>query len=91
MNLPAHARGEPQGVQTVPMGIGRHGECFERRTDPRGRTYYWLSYAPPYNLEGERTDVSSLAEGFITVTPLHFDLTHRQQMNQVSGWTWPKL
>ena len=91
VNLPAHARGEPKGVQTVPMGIGRHGECFERRTDPRGRTYYWLSYAPPYNLEGEHTDVSCLTDGYITVTPLHFDLTRKDQMKELQGWTWPKI
>jgi 5'-nucleotidase len=88
VNLPAHARGEPKGVRIVPMGVGRHGECFERRYDPRGRTYYWLSYAPPYNLEGEPSDVSSLAEGFVTVTPLHFDLTLRDQMKAMEGWTW---
>jgi len=91
VNLPAHVRGEPRGILSVPMGVGRHGECFERRTDPRGRTYYWLSYAPPYNLEGERTDVSALAEGYATVTPLHFDLTRRDQMPLLEGWTWPEL
>ena len=30
------------------MGIGRYGEGFERRQDPRGRTYYWMTYNPPY-------------------------------------------
>jgi 5'-nucleotidase len=89
VNLPAHARGEAKGVRVVPMGIGRHGECFERRIDPRGRTYYWLSYAPPYNLAGEASDVSSLAEGFVTVTPLHFDLTRREQMSFLQNWNWP--
>jgi 5'-nucleotidase len=88
VNLPAHSRGEPKGVRVVPMAVGRHGETFERRKDPRGRTYYWLTYAPPYNLEGPVTDVSSLAEGFITVTPLHFDLTRHDRLNEVGGWGW---
>src|SRR4051812_20058746 len=70
VNLPAHSRGEPKGVRVVPMAVGRHGETFERRKDPRRRTYYWLTYAPPFHLDGPENDVSSLAEGYITVTPL---------------------
>jgi 5'-nucleotidase len=88
VNLPAHARGEPKGVRVVPMGVGRHGEGFERRRDPRGRTYYWLTYSPPFNLEGEESDVASLAEGYITVTPLHFDMTRRDQLAKLQGWDW---
>jgi 5'-nucleotidase len=88
VNLPAHARGEPRGVKVVPMGVGRHGETFERRQDPRGRTYYWLTYAPPYNLEGDTSDVAALAEGHITVTPLHFDMTRHDQLRHVAAWRW---
>ncbi len=70
------------------MGVGRHGEGFERRQDPRGRTYYWLTYAPPYHLEGETSDVASLAEGYITVTPLHFDMTRHDQLAALRDWDW---
>lgn len=88
INLPSLARGEPRGVCVVPMGVGRHGETFERRTDPRGRTYYWLTYAPPYHLDSESSDVSRLAEGYITVTPLHFDLTRHDLLPQLESWDW---
>jgi 5'/3'-nucleotidase len=88
VNLPAHSRGEPKGVRVVPMGLGRYGEGFERRQDPRGRTYYWLTYNPPHNVRGPETDVSSLCEGYITVTPLHFDLTRHDLISDVSRWKW---
>ena len=88
VNLPAHSRGEPKGVRVVPMGVGRHGEGFEKRKDPRGRTYYWMTYSPPYNLTGPETDVTSLCEGYITVTPLHFDLTRHDQLGEVGQWNW---
>jgi 5'-nucleotidase len=88
INLPAHSRGEPKGVRVVPMGVGRYGEGFEKRRDPRGRTYYWMTYAPPYELEGPETDVTGLIEGYITVTPLHFDLTRHDQMAVVNQWDW---
>ena len=85
---PRHARGEPKGIRVVPMGVGRHGEGFQRRQDPRGRTYYWMTYEPPFHLEGPETDVTSLCEGYITVTPLHFDMTRHDLIPAVSGWDW---
>ena len=88
VNLPAHSRGEPRGIRVVPMGLGRYGEGFERRQDPRGRTYYWMTYNPPFHLEGPETDVTSLCEGYITVTPLHFDLTRYDAIPEVSAWKW---
>ena len=88
VNVPAHSRGEPKGIRVVPMGLGRYGEGFERRKDPRGRTYYWMTYNPPYNIRGPETDVSSLSEGYITVTPLHFDLTRHDLIGEVSKWKW---
>ncbi len=88
VNIPAHSRGEAKGVKVVPMGLGRYGEGFERRQDPRGRTYYWMTYNPPYNIQGPETDVTSLSEGYITVTPLHFDLTRHDLLGQLRDWKW---
>ena len=86
VNIPAHSRGEPKGTKVVAMDVGRHGEGFEKRRDPRGRTYYWMTYNPPYQIKGEETDVTSLCDGYITVTPLHFDLTRRDQIAEVGEW-----
>lgn len=88
VNLPSYVRGKPRGVKVVPMSTSRHGETFERRRDPRGRTYYWLTYAPPFNLEGPTTDLTALAEGYISVTPLQFDLTQREKLPKLNGWNW---
>ena len=88
LNLPALDRADPKGLRVVPMGIDRFGERFERRVDPRGRTYYWLTEAPrPRSLDGQ-TDVSSLADGYATLTPLHFDLTRSELLGEVAGWNW---
>ncbi len=88
VNLPAHSRGEPRGIRIVPLGLGRYGEGFERRQDPRGRTYYWMTYDPPYSFEGSETDITSLSEGYITVTPLQFDLTRYEAIPQLRAWNW---
>jgi 5'-nucleotidase len=34
------------------------------------------------------SDVTAMAEGYITVTPLHFDLTHAEMLAKMQGWKW---
>lgn len=81
INIPALANGEePAGIMVVPQCICTWPDSFERRQDPNGRDYFWNT--AKFNLarsEGE-TDVVALREGFITVTPLHFDLTDRDRL-----------
>lgn len=88
VNLPSHVRGEHKGIKVVPMGMGRYGEGFEKRKDPRGRTYYWMTYKPPYNLDGPETDVTELTNSYITVTPLKFDLTRHEDLEGLASWDW---
>ncbi len=47
INIPTPALLSPKGVKVVPMGVERYGEHFEKRTDPRGRSYYWATSDPP--------------------------------------------
>jgi 5'-nucleotidase len=72
----------------VPQNVAPYVEAFDRRTDPRGRVYFWskpeLLCPDPH----PDTDVTALAEGWITVTPLQFDLTQAVLLEQMSQWQW---
>ena len=46
------------------------------RTDPRGFPYFWFGLAPTVETPGHKTDLEAIADGYVTVTPLHLDLTH---------------
>ncbi|MSR60121.1 MAG: hypothetical protein EXS05_21185 [Planctomycetaceae bacterium] len=55
----------------------------------RGRTYYWMMSDPDARHSIEPgTDVEGLAEGYITLTPLQFNLTDRRRLDEVAGYTW---
>lgn len=89
LNLPQSSPGWPLGVKTLPMGIERYREVLDRRTDPRGRTYYWAGLEPQIPHTGEpNTDVQALAEGYATLTPLHFSLTHEQRLAEIRTREW---
>ena len=77
INFPSPDAGPVRGVRVVPQGLRDYGRIrFDARTDPRGLPYYWLalgSIAPPRE---EDTDLWAVAQGHVTITPLHLDLTH---------------
>jgi 5'-nucleotidase len=88
VNIPSQEKGPVCGVRVVPQNVAPYQETFDRRTDPRGRVYFWSNpgmISP--DLHGE-SDVSSLQEGYITVTPLQFNLTHARQLREMSDWSW---
>jgi 5'-nucleotidase len=88
VNIPDLERGPVRGIRTVPQNVAPYVETFDRRVDPRGRLYFWLN--PEFNCPAPHpdTDVSALAENWITVTPLQFDLTHETRLREMNAWDW---
>jgi 5'-nucleotidase len=88
VNIPALDRGPVRGIRTVPQNIAQYVEAYDRRIDPRGRVYFWTG--PDFRCPEPHpdTDVTAMAEGYITVTPLQFNLTHETTLREMSDWPW---
>ncbi len=88
VNIPPLERGPVKGIRVMPQNVSVYKEKFDRRTNPRGRTYFWTS--PEFHCPEPHpdTDVTALAEGFITVTPLQFNLTNRPMLAEMGNWSW---
>jgi 5'-nucleotidase len=86
LNIPTAALERPAEVRVVPMGVNRYGEDFEKRVDPRGRNYYWMVGNMPSLPSEPETDLTALDRGFVTLTPLDFDLTKRAQLAAMQDW-----
>jgi 5'-nucleotidase len=70
--------GDFQGVRITTLGQRVYSEGVIERKDPRGRSYYWIGGEPPTWHPGEGTDFDAVQGGFVSITPLHLDLTdHR--------------
>jgi 5'-nucleotidase len=90
VNIPRLDRGEPRGVKVVPQSTTPWTDAYDRRTDPRGRAYFWLSDQGDRDPEEHDTDLSALRDGYITVTPLQYDLTQYAQLKHLSSaWNAP--
>ncbi len=86
VNIPTVAVEHPRGVHVVPMGVARYGEDFIKRLDPKGRTYYWATGDPPPPAEAPETDLAALQRGFVTITPLQYDMTQASLLAEMQGW-----
>jgi 5'-nucleotidase len=68
------------GVRITRLGKRIYGEGVIEREDPRGKKYYWIGGEPPVWHPGEGTDFAAVESGFISITPLHLDLTHHESI-----------
>lgn len=77
INFPPVAASDVAGIKVVDQGLRDYGRPqLDRRTDPRGQDYYWLALGRVPHDATMDTDLEAIAQNYITVTPLHLDLTH---------------
>lgn len=77
----------PKGVRVTRLGHRVYEEKIVEQRDPRGRTHYWIGVGEPRWEALEGTDMGAIHEGFVSVTPLHLDLTHHHALGQMGEWS----
>jgi 5'-nucleotidase len=86
LNFPARPPEAVTEVEVTRQGFRDIGEMHAiRRTDLRGRDYYWMSFRGSKQDHAEGTDLRAVDEGKISVTPLHIDLTHAPSIHDLKG------
>lgn len=89
VNLPPlRADESPAGIRVVRQCTNAWVDTYEERKDPRGRSYFWNSTIFTLGNTQEDTDVAALRDRYITVTPLHFDLTHYPMLREWADRSW---
>ena len=77
VNFPALKPEDVKGIRVCRQGLRDYGRLrIIKRQDPRGYDYYWFGLGPIVHTPGHSTDLEAIADGYISVTPLHMDLTH---------------
>ncbi|MEM6363680.1 MAG: 5'/3'-nucleotidase SurE [Planctomycetota bacterium] len=87
LNIPTAAAESSGEIRVVPMGLAQYGRRYEKRQDPGGRDYYWALWAEPVEPPEEMTDLTQLRAGHVTLTPLHFNLTRDDLIQEMRSWT----
>jgi len=90
VNFPPPAPGRPIGVRVVPQSTAELEDVYHEVTDYLGRAAYRLSDSYSFAGHHEDTDVACLGEGYITITPLHVDMTLHERMASLEQTDWGK-
>ncbi|ATQ42467.1 5'/3'-nucleotidase SurE [Caulobacter mirabilis] len=86
VNFPALPPEQVTEVEVTRQGFrDNHMRTFEKRTDLRGRNYYWMGFTGKLSQPADGTDLRAIYDGRISVSPLHIDLTHMPTVNNLKG------
>ena len=86
VNFPAHSSVPLQGVKVVKQANAIFRERFEERKDPYGKPYYWMD-GDLFNEDlNNNTDLDALAENYVSIVPIKYDLTDYDELKQMQSW-----
>jgi 5'-nucleotidase len=86
INFPPIPADEVKGIKPVAQGLRDYGRVgIEQHTDPRGFPYYWLAMERLPMVPIPDTDLEAIEQGWVTVTPLQLDLTHRPSLDTLAS------
>jgi len=86
VNVPDLPLSEIRGFQVTRLGTRHVAEPTIQTKDPRGRKIFWIGQPGPEEDAGPGTDFYAVNMGYVSITPLHLDLTHYKVFDQLSGW-----
>ena len=86
VNVPDLPYEELRGIKITRLGNRHKSEPVVRDTDPRGKPIYWIGPAGPEADAGEGTDFWAVKNGYVSVTPIHIDLTQHALIKALSDW-----
>lgn len=87
VNIPALPLQDIKGIKICRQAVAKWEEEFFERQDPMGKKYYWLTGKFVNHDEGVDSDIWALENGYVSVVPVQFDLTHHKAI-QVLNQQW---
>lgn len=89
VNVPISSNGSCKGVKITRLGKRIYMDRIIERIDPQNRTYYWIGGPEPEMVPEEGTDFQAVKDGYISVTPLRFDLTNHSAISDLEQRNLP--
>ncbi len=83
INIPRIKDKDPKGFKVTKLGVRKYENAFEERIDPMGNKYYWMGGSMREFPQDEESDVIANEKGYISITPLYFDLTNYKKIDRI--------
>jgi 5'-nucleotidase len=92
VNVPDLPLDQIKGYQIVRQGLRQYNDELITRTDPYGRPYYWIGGpAPTGDTTQTGTDVWAVHNGYVSITPIHLDMTNHALLAEMTNWGLEKM
>ncbi|MFH2102374.1 MAG: 5'/3'-nucleotidase SurE [Chloroflexota bacterium] len=88
VNIPYLEEAEIKGYLVTRQGLRVYRDALDRRSDPRGKPYFWIGGDAPTGVPEQGTDYGAIAAGYVSITPLQLDLTAFKVMESIRHWKW---
>lgn len=88
VNVPYLPLAEMVGFKITRQGLRVYRDELDRRLDPRNRPYYWIGGQSPTGVPEDGTDFGVLKQGYVSITPLHLDMTAYHVVDSLETWEW---
>lgn len=86
VNVPAVPEARIAGVRVTRQGRSSWEDTFDVRRDPANREYFWLTGRMVINDTDPLTDQVAVTENFVSVTPIHYELTDERMFRKITSW-----
>ncbi len=86
VNFPKLSKNKIKGAKICRQANGHWEEKFDKRTNPLGRDYYWLTGEFVNADKGQDTDIWALENGYVSIVPTQFDLTAHHAIKNINRW-----
>lgn len=86
VNVPDRAIEDISGIEATRLGHRHKAEPIIKAKDPHGQPIYWVGPPGAEDDAGQGTDFYAVRNGFVSITPIHVDLTRYQALDSVANW-----
>ena len=88
VNVPLVKQEEIRGFRLTRQGLRVYHSRLDEGKDPRGLPFYFIGGDAPTGVPERGTDIGALADGCVSITPLHLDLTAYRAITDLNTWAW---
>ncbi|MES2628376.1 MAG: 5'/3'-nucleotidase SurE [Bacteroidota bacterium] len=88
VNIPDIPVSEIRGIKVCRQAEAYWADSYEKRTDPHGGTYFWLTGMFEGRDKGEDTDIFALENNYVSVVPVQFDMTAHHAIASLNSWNY---
>ncbi len=91
VNVPAIPLDKIRGPRITRLGKRIYHDALVQRQDPQGKTFYWIGGDPPTGVIEDGTDLGTLSQGYVSITPVHLDMTSHMLIDRLKCWEQDSL